>query len=241
MGDLSISRLFGSFAALSKGCRMSSTGPFAREARTLGKSARTRAKLMDAAVGVFAREGFEAASVNEIARAAEVVNGTFYVHFKDKDDIAAAVAFRIATDVTRQLDEAMREIDDAIERTSTATRRFIAIASAEPEWGWALFRAVWSFRDLHGNVVSRLRAVLIRGRRQGVFTIEIDDFLVDTFSSMTMAALFARLQGTSGAEVGSKVAELQLRMLGVPAKRAKAAAWKALKPLDLKLLGPETG
>jgi AcrR family transcriptional regulator len=195
---------------------------------------------MDAAVSVFARDGFEAASVNEIARAADVVNGTFYVHFKDKDDIAAAVAFRIATDVTRQLDEAMVDIDDAIERTSTATRRFIALASAEPEWGWALFRAVWLFRDLRGQVAAKLRADLIRGRRQGVFTIEIDDFLVDTFSSMTMAALFARLQGTGGPEAGSKVAELQLRMLGVPAKRAKAAAWKALKPIELRLLNSPT-
>lgn len=211
------------------------TGPFAREAKELGKSARTRARLMDAAVSVFAREGFEAASVNEIARAADVVNGTFYVHFKDKDDIAAAVTFRIATDVTRQLEVAMHDVDDAVERTSTATRRFIALASAEPEWGWALFRAVWFFRDLHGKVTSRLKADLIRGRRQGVYTVEIDDFLVDTFSSMTMAALFSRLQGAAGPEAGSKVAELQLRMLGVPPKRAKAAAWKALDPLELKL------
>jgi len=194
---------------------------------------------MDAAVGVFARTGFEAASVNEIARAADVVNGTFYVHFKDKEDIAAAVAFRIATDVTRQLDEAMIDISDAIERTSTATRRFIAFASAEPEWGWALFRAMWFFRELRGQVSARLRSDLIRGRRQGVFTIEVDDFLVDAFSSMTMAALFARLQGTSGPEAGSKVAELQLRMLGVPPKRAKAAAWKEIEPIELRLLAAE--
>lgn len=210
-------------------------GPFAREARELGKSARTRARLMDAAVSVFARDGFEAASVNEIARAADVVNGTFYVHFKDKDDIAAAVAFRIATDVTRQLEAAMTDIDDAIERTSAATRRFIALASAEPEWGWALFRAIWVMHELRGQVTARLRADLIRGRRQGAFTIEVDDFLVETFSAMTMAALFAQLQGTSGPEAGSKVAELQLRMLGVPAKRAKATAWKALKAIELKL------
>ncbi len=72
-------------------------------------------------------------------------------------------------------------------------------------------------------------------RRQGVFTIEIDDFLVDMFASMTMTALFARLQGAAGADAGSRVAELQLRMLGVPAKRAKAAAWRKLPPVALEL------
>ena len=114
---------------------MNQVGLFALEARDLGKSARTRARLMDAAVRVFARVGFEAASVNEIAQAADVANGTFYLHFKDKDEIVTAVAFRIAGDVARQLDEAMSGIDDAVERCSFATRQFIDIAFSEPEWG----------------------------------------------------------------------------------------------------------
>ena len=214
---------------------MGGPGRFASEARKLGKSARTRARLMDAAVSIFARDGFEAASVNEIARAADVVNGTFYLHFKDKNDIAAAVAYRIAADVARQLDTAMEDIHDAVERVSCATRRFIEFASAEPEWGWAMFHAMRFFRELRGEVVSYMRGDLLRGRRQGAFTVEIDDFLVDMFGSMTMTALYGRLQGTSGPEAGSKVAELQLRMLGVPAKRAKAAAWRKLPPLEIAL------
>jgi len=214
---------------------MTQSGRFAGEARNLGKSARTRARLMDAAVRIFARDGYEAASVNEIARAADVVNGTFYIHFKDKDEIAAAVATRIAAEVTRQLDAAMEDIDDAVLRTSTATRRFIELAASEPEWGWALFRAAWSFRRLRGDVVSHLRADLARGRRQGVFTAEIDDFLVEMFAAMTLSGLFARLQGSAGAEAGPKTAELQLRMLGVAPAKAKAAAWRKLPPLALKL------
>lgn len=200
-----------------------------------GKSARTRAKLMQAALGVFAREGFEAASVNAIARAADVVNGTFYLHFKDKNDIAAAVTFGLAADVARQLDEAMADIDDAVERTSTATRRFIELASAQPDWGWALWRANWFFPGFRENVAARLRADLMRGREQGAFTVEIDNFLISIFTSMMIAALFGRLQGTAGPEAGSKVAELQLRMLGVAPATAKKAAWRALPPLDVTL------
>jgi AcrR family transcriptional regulator len=213
---------------------------FAESARNQGKSERTRARLMDAAVGVFARDGFEGASVNEIARAADVVNGTFYLHFKDKNDIAAAVAFGIAADVTRQLDAAMAGIDDAAERTSCATRRFIEFLSVQTEWGLALWRAIWFFPELRANVVNHLRADLLRGRRQGGFTVEIDEFLVDTFISMMTAALFGRLQGRVGAEAGSKTAELQLRMLGVPAKKAKAVAWRKLPPLDIELPSPKT-
>jgi AcrR family transcriptional regulator len=207
----------------------------AKQEPKLGKSARTRIKLMEAALGIFAREGFEAASVNAIARAADVVNGTFYLHFKDKNDIAAAVTFGLAADVTRQLDEAMVDIDDAIERTSTATRRFIELASAQSDWGWALWRANWHFPGFRKNVAARLRADLMRGRDQGAFTVTIDDFLIDVFASMMTAALFDRLNGSIGPEAGSKVAELQLRMLGVPAAKAKAAAWRDLPPLEIAL------
>ena len=212
---------------------MTESGLFANEARNLGKSARTRARLMDAAVGVFARDGFEAASVNEIARAAEVANGTFYVHFKDRDDIAGAVAIRIAGDVARQLDEAMVDIDDAVERTSCATRRFIDLASSRSDWGMALFRAAWFFPGVRAGVVDYLRDDLERGVRQGAFTVEVDDFLVGVFAAMTLTALFRRLQGEAGEEAGSKVAELQLRMLGVAPEQAKQAAWRTIEPLKL--------
>ena len=213
---------------------MSSHGIFAAEARNQGKSARTRGRLMDAAVSVFARVGYEAASVNEIAQAADVANGTFYLHFKSRGDIAATVAFRIAADITRQLDGAMLHIDRAAERTSFATRRFIDLACAEPEWGWALIHAIWYMPELRKQVVAYLRADLQRGVAQGVFKVKIDDFLVDMFAAMVVTALFGRLRGDVGPEAGPKVAELQLRMLGVPAASAKRVAWSRMKPVATK-------
>ena len=214
---------------------MTSLDLFTREARNLGKSARTKARLMDAAVSVFARDGFEAASVNEITRAAEVANGTFYVYFKDKDEIATAVAYRIAHDVVQQLDDAMVGVSDAVERVSCATRRLLDLATSTPQWGQALFRAVWIYNDLRDSVVSYLRADLERGVAQGVFTVEIDDFLISTFSAMTMSTLFRRLNGEAGPDAGSRVAQLQLHMLGVAPDVAKRVAFQALDPITLTM------
>ena len=216
---------------------MNEHGPFAAQARMLNKSARTRARLMDAATGIFAREGFEAASVNRIAQAAEVVNGTFYLHFKDKDDIAAAVAYTIAAEAARQLDAAMSGIDDAVERVSLGTRRFVEFAAARPEWGLALFRATWHFPDLRKQVIAFVRADLERGAEQGAFTAVIDDYTVDMFASMTLSAVFARLQNLHGdKDGGARAAELQLRMLGVPPAKARKAATRPLPPLEIAVV-----
>src|SRR5256714_9828099 len=46
-----------------------------------------RARILDAAVKVFAERGFFSATVAEIARAAGVADGTIYLYFKSKDDV----------------------------------------------------------------------------------------------------------------------------------------------------------
>jgi AcrR family transcriptional regulator len=208
---------------------------FELEARNLGKSARTKARLMDAAASVFARDGFEAASINEIARTAKLANGTFYVYFKDKEEIAQAVTFRIASDITQKLDEAMAGVTDAMERTSYATRRFIDIASSEPQWGRTMVRAFAIFQDLRQSVCQYLRADLELGKRQGSFTVEIDDFLIRTFAGTVIAGLFSRLNNEAGSDTGSKLAELQLRMLGVDPAVAKEVAWREIETLRLDM------
>lgn len=208
---------------------------FGGQVRELGKSARTRARLMDAAVKLFARDGFEAVSVNEIAKVADVANGTFYTHFKDKDEIAAAVAFGIAERVALRLAEAMVDVDDAIERVCLGTRQFIELACSHPDWGRALARAVVVFRELHEGVSAFARADIQRGVDQGVFKVKIDDVLVDSFSAMVMNAVIGRLRGDYPREAGSQVAELQLRMLGADPARATEAAWREIPTLSMAL------
>src|SRR2546421_6507692 len=51
------------------------------------KKARTRADLLAAARQVFAARGYHEASIAEITQAADVGVGTFYLHFRDKDEI----------------------------------------------------------------------------------------------------------------------------------------------------------
>ncbi len=212
-------------------------GIFAARARAQGKSARTRARLMDAAAEAFARNGIEGASVNEIAQAADVANGTFYNHFRDRDEIANAVAFTIAGDLARVVDAAMSEIEDPVARVSFGTRQFLDLATREPTWGRAIVRAVGSLFGLRREVASFARADLERGARSGVFKVEVDDLLTDLFAAMVLTGITLVLEGEVGAEVGCRIAEHQLRMLGVPPARARRAAFAPLEPLEIPLGG----
>ena len=67
-----------------------------------GQQAARRDRLLDAAERCFARSGFHAATMAEIARAARVSAGATYVYFGSKEDLIAGIAARdrerLATD-----------------------------------------------------------------------------------------------------------------------------------------------
>src|SRR4051812_23287347 len=50
-----------------------------------------RRQIIDGARAVFLAQGFDAASMGEIARAAGVSKGTLYVYFKSKEDLFGAI------------------------------------------------------------------------------------------------------------------------------------------------------
>jgi AcrR family transcriptional regulator len=54
-----------------------------------------RQAILEAAIVVFAQHGFDAATTDNIARAAELSKGGLYWHFKSKDDILAAILIQL--------------------------------------------------------------------------------------------------------------------------------------------------
>ena len=56
-----------------------------------GRSARTRERILESATEVFARRGFHGARVADIAETAGIAYGLVYHHFKNKDEILAAI------------------------------------------------------------------------------------------------------------------------------------------------------
>ena len=58
------------------------------------RKSQTRERLIDAAAQVFARQGFEAASLDEVAAAAGYTKGAVYSNFASKTDLFIALIER---------------------------------------------------------------------------------------------------------------------------------------------------
>jgi TetR/AcrR family fatty acid metabolism transcriptional regulator len=79
-------------SASSAGARRAPPKP--RRAPDRGPSLRVgdkRERILDAAVRVFARKGFHATRVSEVAKAAGVADGTIYLYFESKDHLLVSL------------------------------------------------------------------------------------------------------------------------------------------------------
>ena len=84
-------------------------------------------QILEAAVKVFARQGFHQSTVAQIAKEAGVADGTIYLYFKNKDDILVQFfSFR-----AKQVFESFREDVDRVETSCDKLRNLVRRHLAE--------------------------------------------------------------------------------------------------------------
>jgi len=178
--------------------------------------------LIDSAIEVFSTQGFDAARVSEITTRAGLANGTFYNHFRDKDELASEATRAVALEIVQDIDDEMVDIDDAGERIVTACSRFIAIAVEHGDWGKVLLDWMLRNQDRGHEVARFLRADVQRGIDQGLFEIDLDDFLIEELSALVAASLRRQLRTGADDQIVSRTTQNMLRLLGFsPAKAAR--------------------
>jgi TetR/AcrR family fatty acid metabolism transcriptional regulator len=87
-----------------------------------GERTGKRERILDAAVRVFAQEGFYNAKVSQIAQAAGVADGTIYLYFKSKDDLLISLFEDRMEFVNQNLREALARGASAVERLRSVVR-----------------------------------------------------------------------------------------------------------------------
>ncbi len=74
------------------------------------------AKIIAAAIKVFAEKGFHNAHVSEIAREAKVADGTIYLYFKNKDDILISLFEQELCKIVENIRKDLEKETDPLEK-----------------------------------------------------------------------------------------------------------------------------
>jgi AcrR family transcriptional regulator len=131
--------------------------------RRLGRPPRAenqRERILQEAAVLFARGGFDASSLNELAGEAGISKAGIYHYFKTKQEVYDAIIVRTLQSLIDQVETAVRERDDPYERLVT----FMTAHAAHFERNYWAFRAMLISFSAMSAPVSRAEAATLRER-----------------------------------------------------------------------------
>ena len=146
--------------------------------------ARTRERILQAAIGEFSEKGLDGARVDEIARRSRANKRLIYHYFGNKEELFLAVLEHAYDDIrlaeaSLNLDgldpeTAMRRLTEFSFDYSASNPHFIHLVNCENLYGARHLQQSKRILKLNSPVIEMLRRILDRGQREGVFRSDVD-------------------------------------------------------------------
>ncbi|OGO53626.1 MAG: hypothetical protein A2V85_00385 [Chloroflexi bacterium RBG_16_72_14] len=165
--------------------RTSESGDQARRA--------SRARILDAALALFAERGFAACRVADVARQAGMSPGNVYWHFDSKEDILRALLTEgfgrleaMTAAVADEYGPARRKLDILVDRTLELYERnsqfTVILGGLMGEGGRALLRSLgFDIDEIGGRSHANLRRVFSEARTEAAIIASADPDLLVAF------------------------------------------------------------
>ncbi len=196
-----------------------------------------RRRLLEAAVVVMLREGYDRSTIAGIAREADLGFGTFYSHFESKEAV-----FQAAVDETRQvrmglLAGVLKPLDSAPERIATTSALFVMLASRYPQ----LTRFLLDARRQAENpgreaAVHPFGDLIEEGCKTGELELTDPQATVAATAGSMLGLIQEMLEGRlSGDAAARAAADVSLRVVGISPAVARKLAQAALDRVDAYL------
>jgi AcrR family transcriptional regulator len=197
---------------------------------------RRRAEIVDAAVELYREVGWDAVTIDQVAKRARLSRALVYVYFQDKDELHAAIVLRAFELLDRRFAEAAERVKLGLDKIEVLGRAYVAFGNEFPHFFNACARfesterqdmqpnslleaCVAAGNRVHEHTISALEA----GLRDGTVRADIGDTRVVAISlwgfshgliqiAMTKAHMLAR-EGISVPQLLEQSVSLLRRML----------------------------
>jgi AcrR family transcriptional regulator len=137
----------------------------------LTKGAQAKARIISEAETLFNKQGFDGASMRDIAAAAEMQPASVYYHFKSKEELLWAVWEKGGIELLNRVNDAIADKTDPWQRMETAC---IAHTTGLLDWRRAN-QALFVMPPWHYPDSIKTRVIALRDEYEKIFTDLIDD------------------------------------------------------------------
>ncbi len=155
--------------------------PESQTARELSPREQKRKRILRAAIEVFARKGFFSARMTDVARAAEVADGTLYLYFEGKEHLLTSIFDDVLTRFIDRAEVEVERLDDPIDKLRIMVRLHLETLGRDRDLAHVLqietrhsrrFMTLLTHGKL-GEYLSLLRAIIEEGQDLGSFRRDI--------------------------------------------------------------------
>ena len=138
----------------------------------------TRQRLVDAAVRLFAERGLHGVTSHEIARAAGVASGTFYLHFRDKTGVYRHIVFHAIEELASRVQQAIGNSPVSVLALRARAEAIVSFAEQNRDIVRILFSTDSEAASVEADALSQmaggLEIRLRRERDEGRFPSDLD-------------------------------------------------------------------
>lgn len=189
---------------------------------------KTRQQLLLAAARLVASHGTENLSIEDFINAAGVARGTFYNHFKTREQLVSTLWDHLGKTSLVNIRNANDSDPDPAFRLVSGLRMSIRKAANDHVWGWLMYRLTAANADLNEDLRSYPMRDIEDGIQKGRFSIENSEIAADFFVGVAMMAIKAVLIAERPDDYPETCAILVLRGLGIEHRAAAEIARRAL-------------
>jgi TetR/AcrR family fatty acid metabolism transcriptional regulator len=150
------------------------------------KRAIKRDSIIKAAIEVFSNGNFKNSSISEIARRANVAEGTIYQYFRNKEDLFFSIPIQKTIEFTEELDLHLQGITGALNKIRKFIWYYLYFFKTNPEYGRILMlemRVSGSFvktktYNFLKKSTSRILEVVEEGQKEGVIRKDVNVYVL---------------------------------------------------------------
>lgn len=176
---------------------------------------RTEARIIEAAMRVFATKGPDAVVIDDLIREAGIARGTFYNYFTRTEEVLSVVSRALEDQLVHAIEHAIAGLSDPVDRLSTGLRLWLRWAQGDPTGCGFVVQS--RFRG--ALVEKQLAADLSGGLAAGA--LDFDDILIarDVVVGGILEAMRRMLEEDVATTYPDDVVAMLLRGLGVRPRR----------------------
>jgi len=168
--------------------------------------------------------GPDKASIAEIARVSGLANGTFYIYFKNKDDLIDQLGVSVTEAIVKSVHNPALEHEDAARLVARHIFCFLQIAGSEPNWIPLIVDVLGTTMKPLGNIEAGIRNDVHKGRTSNRFDVPECEEIISIILSLCRIGLERIRIGTEVRIVQQRIIEAGLRMLGISPMEAAIIA-----------------